>query len=268
MKLTQKIRFEIAVYLALASLAISMAIISDTFIEGTVKAFVISVASGLFGVAILFFLLNRLFGITTGPEDVKHAIVRLAEERSTLVSDNAAARKLFHIDELLKTTRSLWIVGYNVESFLNHFRDSIVACVQRGGNVRILIIDPASKAREVIRENSSRHIFEKNLSLSFTHASYITDHLKNRPGRSRGRFELKLTKWIPSCAMIIVNPKFDSGTMKVSVNTPHYDTPRGGGRLNMIFRRSIDRYWFNYFVIQYERLWEEAVADPARYRKV
>lgn len=242
-------RYEFAAYISIVCISLVLAAASTFIPWNTIANLALNLAASLLSVCLLFFLLNRFFLLpdmgSTGGE--------------TLLTTDLA-RETLDLNKRLGSAKSIDLLGYNLSSFLDEFRDKILSCVRRGGGVRILVINPNSAAGSVVKDNSRLESFSRNSdSTNELVHSYMGEQLQKERLPEGARLEFGRVNWIPSCSLVIVDRSLRKGVIKVAVNTPFYRTPRPRGRLNLLLKSSQDRHWFEFFADQFEELWRESV---------
>lgn len=262
MKLNQRIRLEIAVYLCVAALAVP-AIVASLYLENLLlQNLLISVAASFLSVAFLFFLVNRFFGINENgvqSDKIEH-LIKLAERRTSDLLDENEARNRFLLKELISSSEELDAISYNLSDFLITFWSLIIERVKQGAKIRLIAIDPSSCAYPVIDKSSPPHKpFDRSIHETLSRVQQIQKILAQEK-RLKGSFEFRLTCWIPSCGLIIINPKLRTkgGMMKISIHSPHYSTPHDESNLNIVLSQVEHDRWYTYFLNQFEKLWQES----------
>lgn len=262
MKLNQRVRLEIAVYISVAALAVP-AIIASLYLKNPVlQNLLLNIGAAFLSVAFLFFLVNRFFGINENgiqSDKIEH-LIQLAERKTTDLIDENEARNRFLLEKLITSCEELDAVSFNLTDFLITFWALIVERVKQGAKIRLIVIDPASCAYPVIDKNSPPHKpFDQSIHETLTRVQKIQKILAQEK-KLKGSFEFKLTCWIPSCGLIIVNPKSKTkcGVMKISIHSPHYSTPHDESNLNIVLSQIEQSRWYDYFLNQFEKLWQEA----------
>jgi hypothetical protein len=257
MKLSQHQRIEVAVYIIIISFAVIIAAISTT-LRDIPQQLGLNISADFIGVAVLYFLVNRFFGLN--PEKViskrTEMLFDLIEQKHQVLIDSKEAQKKLTDENLLQSAEELDVLGYTLVGFLGSFRGAVIERVKQGAQVRVLIVDPKSIAGEVIRQNSMAYPYEHYVVAALDHIRYIRDKLSESEKRIKGSFELRVINWIPSCALIIVDRSKQSGMIDVAVNTPYYRTLPSEGRLHYILEREQEPRWFLFYSQQFDRLWE------------
>jgi hypothetical protein len=96
----------------------------------------------------------------------------------------------------------------------------------------------------------------------FAKFSTALEHLKeiqntvNREHKSRGKLEVRLTTWIPSCTITLIDVKENTGTIYIKVNSPSFRQP-AKGTLSSTFTRKNNPLEVDYLVQQFDTLWHD-----------
>jgi hypothetical protein len=251
-------RFKQAVYIAIFSFALLLLLLGFISKEGYWRDLSLNIGTDLLGVVLLFFIVNKFFGLDT-EDNVSERIEKLLDNldrREDILCDNKEGIERFQFELLAQSLKELDVVGINLAEFLQEFYDQIICRVQDGAIVRILIIDPHSQARELINRNTTVNDFDGNVQRALGYAQKIQKGLINNSKRSKGSFEVHLINWVPSFSAIIVDKSLLTGTAKIAVYSLHYEIPVYSGRLNILAPRKEQSKWFDYCVDQFNRAWE------------
>ncbi len=248
MSRSQRRKFGIAVYLSVGALAVALAVIGVNYAQGALRDLALNLATDFLGVALLFFIVNQFFGLDAegAASDRVEALLRQIERKQSILASSAEARQRFPVKELLASARQADILGYSLKGFLDEYRNLLTERVQEGTKVRVLVIKPSSQAHAVIQENSRLFTFDAEIELSLGYVRQIKELLSKQGGQVKGTFELKLTSWIPSCALVIIDPTLETGIVKVAINSPYYKThPKD--RLYLVLEKQEQPLWFDYY---------------------
>jgi len=172
---------------------------------------------------------------------------------SPLIS-GVESRVQLNLPERLKSFRTLELLGYNLASVLRDIRDPIVNAInQNGAVVRIIVLDIESEAGITVESHSNRpHLIIPEMVNGLEH---IRDIQKRILPHTTGRLEVKITSWIPSCNMILIDSNDENGIGKIGINSPAFRQPMTG-RIGLIFTRKEFATELDYFVKSFHALWE------------
>src|SRR5438094_526996 len=133
MKLNQRVRLEIAVYITVAALAIPTIAAAFYLTNPLVQSLLINIGAAFLTVAFLYFLVNRFFEINENdiPSDKIGHLMQLAERRTSDLLDDNEARNRFLLKELISSCEELNAVSFNLSDFINTFWALIVERVKQ-----------------------------------------------------------------------------------------------------------------------------------------
>ena len=252
------LRYELAVYLLLAALAIITALIGINYSKAPFDSLFLNLSTELAGVVLIFFIVRRLF-LLDGENDLLEEISNLRTEvisGGSPFRSSKSSRRDFNFSERIRAAETLDLLGYSLANLLGTFREDIAEAISRGTRVRIMLLDPASVGGNSMIEkiaDKSRVWEPHERSLR-----YITEILRlvGEKGTVRGCVKTKLIPWVPSCYLNIFDGSTDDGIALVGINSL---TIRSGvpKRLHMLVSKVHHHREFNYFTSQYELLWNE-----------
>ena len=254
----QNRKFKIAVYITVLSFAFVFLVISFIVRDDFVRNLLMNIGTDLLGVTLLFFIVNKFFGLDTDESfsERLEALIGILERCVNILSDRDEGQKKFQLATILPTVQDLDVIGWNLPNLFQEFFEPIIKCVQAGAKVRVLIIDPTSMARDLIYQNTIMFDYDSRTQRAIKYIQIIQDRLKADARKHKGTFEFRVINWIPSCSVTIANKNLPSGSAKVDVYSLHYRIPAREGGLNFVLRRSEHPQWFEYYVNQFEKTWE------------
>jgi hypothetical protein len=249
----RRTRYLLAIYLLVASFAIILALVSILYALDPLQTLLMNLSTELLGVALIFFLVNRLFLLEEW--NLSERIERLANrlERRTGFLRGADYREPEVIEQLLNECSEICLLGYGCTGFLRSFLGLLKKRVHDGAHLRIMAIDPESKAAELLREHSKTSGAVSS-SRALGYARWIAEESQNG---GKGRVEVRLLNWIPSCSLILIDADKPGGYVRVSIYPPFYQSSLDE-RAHFALTRWEDERWYNTFIDQYERLWSQA----------
>ena len=165
------------------------------------------------------------------------------------------------LDSQIAGAKSIELLGYNLKSLLQELREPLAKAIIRGASVRIILVDIESNAtHEMFKQHSNRpHLLLPEWATGFEHIVDIQKMLQGAP-KLNGKFEVKVTDWIPSCNLIIFNSDDDNGLIKVGIHTVTVRQPLTG-RLSLILSKKDNSNAFEYFTKGFNMLWEKDSRD-------
>lgn len=163
----------------------------------------------------------------------------------------------FKVEKRIETAKSIELLGYNLKSVLQEIRVPLANAVIRGASVRVILVDITSKSvQETFQQHTNRpHLMFPEWVAGLEHIKDIQEILAGAP-KVNGKFEVKVTTWIPSSNLIIFNSDDENGIMKVGIHTVIFRQPLAG-RLSLILQRKDNQTAFEYFTKGFDTLWSK-----------
>ena len=142
MKSPQQKKLEVAAYIVISCLAVPSYILSLQVDPNSVfRDFLINISATLAGTGLLFFLLNRFFGLGGDPQEV----IRENKTKDFFqVEFPAELQKHFH------TATEVWLGGSSLNRTIPTYQSLIEEKIKQGLKVNILLIDPNGVATEQV----------------------------------------------------------------------------------------------------------------------
>lgn len=142
-----------------------------------------------------------------------------------------------------------WSVTFNTT--LRVLRYTIEQALLSGTEIHILLVEPNSLTSERSRflDKSRKEKTNKGIRDTLTMLAEISTSIKAE------KLEVRLVHYLPTCAMIAVNPHLQTGLLRIRLNTIHIP---GKTRPSFTLFRNRDNEWFEFFYNQYELVWNEA----------
>jgi hypothetical protein len=259
MKLNPKQRLEIGAYIVTIALAIPSYVFALLVKNSSFQDLLINLSATFAGAGFLFFLLNRFFGLDNDLSNIIETSLRRITATKSILATNDEWPLLFPKKDILNIAEKVDVLGITPIDFLQYYREVIIKRVQVGTIVRLILIDPTSKASATFREVWEYSTFDTDFQRSLGLIHEIQDAIK-KSGKSKGKFEIRLLAWIPSCTMIIVDSHLSTGKAKVAVNNPNYSTSTAS-RPHIILNKNNDPYWYTYYNDEFEKLWNQAKSE-------
>jgi len=268
-------KYKIAVYMILTLLAIVLAILGFWKFEAEqpVLTLLLNMSTELAGAALIFLIVEWFFGLGESSDTDERLSLADAQIRALLAEQEKGrnpflagdvARRQFDFRNLLKTADSVDIAGYSCANFLAHFRIDIAGEIRRGLTFRLMMVDPGNSAGALMQANiADPNGTQEPHERSMRYLREIAEIL-DKGEQPKGSFTVKLLNCIPSCFVNLVNSGRPDGRASVGINSFVLETgvPR---RLDILLSKAVHPREFQYFVDQYERLWESernTLVDP------
>jgi hypothetical protein len=149
------------------------------------------------------------------------------------------------------------VVGASLISWVVPHYDFFERQMKRGCKFRFLLLDPTSPAVPVWDLTTRSPVIKIDIERTLESLKLMKQAEKD----SRGRCEVRLGKVFPPFSMIAVDPAKDTGWMIVEIHTYKRTL---GERPHIRLSHMSDNKWFDFYVGQYEQLWEDStIWDPS-----
>jgi hypothetical protein len=225
-----------------------------------------NLSTELLGAVLIFILLNLLFPISDEKSILERISLTLSriENKVPVFLDRQSVRNQFDFKGLLKDAKQLDVLGYSSVSLIEDYRAEITKAVMNGTHVRILLVKPKSAAANLMSSHSRVKTYEPDMIKTQNRFKITEEELEDSSKKPKGSFNVKYTSWIPSCSLVIFNRKSDNGILKLKVYPICYSTSSAEITPHQVIKRQENSIWFDYFVSQYERLWNEYSCDSSK----
>lgn len=257
-------RYVLAVYLIVLSLAVILVLVGLFFTTSPDwKSVWINLGTGLLGVAALFFLVQRFFlADEWGLSDRIEQLVRRLE-----LAERPSAEEFFtklpDLDPHIRYASQIDMCGVTLTSAINKHYGIIRERLQKGATVRLLIVDPDSRALEMSAlrsESPDADYYGKRLEATFNDLHSLCRSLQYfRQGQQTapltGTIEVRLLPFAPSFGIYKFSNDQDNGTVLVEI-FPHKSGFVSVPAFALVPER--DGKWYSYFVDQFEDMWQSA----------
>jgi hypothetical protein len=204
---------------------------------------------GIFGSILLMFggyIAWRETSSTTASESGKF----------TLIASGDSTKQSFRLEKYLNGAKTIDLLGYSLKGMLQDLRDPLAQAIIQGAIVRIVVVDITSPSANLLREHSRRpQLLLSEWITGLQHISDIQKILSNAPKVS-GRLEVKVTSWIPSSNLILINANDENGILKAGIHSVTFRQPLSD-RLSLTIKRKDYPHAFNFFVKGFDILWNE-----------
>ncbi len=254
MKETGRNRYFLLVYLLLASVSVILFLVGILDGGEPITSFSLNLSAELLGVCVLYFLVDRILSVEEWNASKRIDELTRRLEKNTGFLKGREQREDSTLYELLEGSSDVRLLGYSLVGFTRTFRDSLALAIHNGAHIRILVIDPKSKAAEIISENSSlTSEFQRDIDQARDYLAFIGSHCKN----DKGKLEVKFMNWIPSCGIVIIDPEKKKRYLRVSIYPPCYDSPLSDRAHFKLTYVGYER-WYDTYIKQFEDLWSQA----------
>ena len=264
-------RYVLAVYLVVMSLAVILVLIGLFFTESPDwKSVWINLGTGLLGVVVLFFLVQRFFlADEWGLSDRIEQLVKRLE-----LSERPSARDFFvkapSLDDYVRSATQIDMCGVTLTSTVNKQFGNLRERLAHGATIRLLIIDPNSLGLEMSAWRSevpedieyySKRLEATFKDITYLHKSWLGQEEAQLSGQKRDNFAVRLLSYAPSFSIY----RFENDTGNRDIYVELYT--HGTGYLSPpVFNLTPERdeVWYDYFAEQFNFMWQQATPwEPA-----
>jgi len=174
----------------------------------------------------------------------------------SLIASSDTSKQSFRLQNYLDKAKTIDLLGYSLKGMLQDLRQPLAQAIIQGAVVRIMVVDITSPSANLFREHSRRPnlLFPEWLA-GLQHIKDIQNILSNAPKVS-GRLEVKVTSWIPSSNLVIVNASDENGILKAGIHSVTFRQPLSE-RLSLAIKRKDYPQAFDFFVKGFDILWND-----------
>jgi hypothetical protein len=257
----QRARYLLAVYLIVAFIAIILGLIAFNRGTDAWQSLLLNLSTELLGVVFVFFLVNYFFLL--GDWDLSERVERLVKRLE--LRDRPTATGFFapipSIDSHIEKATRIDLCGVTLSSIMRKQKTNLHGCLWAGCNIRLLIIDPDSPALEEADYRSDLgtvSTYRRALDTTFQDIEHLLrkwDSQRDDTETSMlGKLSVRLLPYLPPFGIRSFDANQPNGTLFVEIY-PHR-TPSKSPTFELTAQN--DGEWYQYFVTQYDRLWENA----------
>jgi len=171
-----------------------------------------------------------------------------------LANQSVVARESF-----LKVSQ-IDVMGYSLRNFIHNNQQTLIQAVMNGASIRLIVIDPNGKSIEVIEKIKPRTGLADDVRRSLQISKNIIDESKET---IRGKYEIRIIDWIPSCSLTIFNASSEDGWMEVGIFPPNYKKI-AEKKAYIQFSKKENENWFVEYASEFNDLWN--VARPYEHK--
>lgn len=174
----------------------------------------------------------------------------------SLVASGDTTKQSFRLQEYLDKAKTIDLLGYSLKSLLQDLREPLAQAIIQGAIVRIVVVDITSSSASLFREHSRRpNLLFPEWITGLQHIADIQNILSNAPKVS-GRLEVKVTSWIPSNNLVLINANDESGILKAGIHSVTFRQPLSD-RLSLTIKRKDYPHAFDFYVKGFDMLWND-----------
>ncbi|MBM3300188.1 MAG: hypothetical protein FJY85_09555 [Deltaproteobacteria bacterium] len=155
--------------------------------------------------------------------------------------------------ERAKQARQIFLGGYTLINVVGSNMGLLEQRLKDGCQLRVLMIDPNALAGELIRSTELTGRFSRDAETVLAYMIQLRETIRST---KKGKLEVRLLNFVPSCGFIIIDGGQPYGWMSIGIYPPAYKS-RLEERVHFELNRDGDQPWFGLFMGQYEKLWGE-----------
>lgn len=256
MRKKQKVKYLIAIYTIVASLAVIIWLSAYFTSNSLFQATLLNLATELLGVVFIFFIVNYLFSLDDWDtnERIERLLDRLENDRKIRAKDFFVRKP--SIEKLIKESKFIDLcgvaLGTTIDSHLSLIRDSI----RQGANVRILIMEHRDDTLEIAArrsESDDREYYEKKLEATIRNLEFLQSNSSSVSQEYKGVLEVGFLSYPPSFGTKLFRKNSEEGICFIEIFTHHVGW---GEPPNFVLESDIDKEWYAYFQNQFEAMWQ------------
>lgn len=241
-RFSHKSKLEIGAYLVTLALAFPFYFIATKFENTTLGDLLINLSATLAGAGFLFFLLNRFFGIEMG-----------AKNESEFSAMNFFKSDFEDLRDKVKNAKTVCINGVTLSRTSNSFLIDLRSCIENGGTVKIIVVNPNKPALDLASRKVTRHQSPEKLRRECLTALDNFETLWDKP-QNKKRFEVRLSDAVPTFGLWIING--EGRTAEIWAEIYSF---RGEKDPAIKLTPHKDGIWFDYFKSQFDMLWADSI---------
>lgn len=258
----RRIRYRLAIYLVVASLAAIFLLIGINNATGTWQSVLLNLSTELLGVVLLFFIVNYLFLMDDW--SLSERIEKLVSKLE--MAERPSAKDFFSetpkIDPYIAEAKKIDLCGVSLTSTINKQLTRLRERLQEGANVRLLVVNPNSLAVQMSTlrsEEDDIEYFQKRMDSTFKDIDYLFRNLRDYKldgdDSQKGTLEVRLLSYAPSFGL----SSFEIGSSNKLLFVELYPHHAGyGSPPHFKLTPQNDGDWFEYFSNQFDVMWAEA----------
>jgi hypothetical protein len=161
------------------------------------------------------------------------------------------------VENQIANAKTIELVGYNLKSFLQEYREQLAKAVVKGATVRIILTNLMDHSTQEILAQHSNHP-QRMLPAWVAALESIQEMQAMVAGapKNNGNLIVKFTTWFPSCNLIIFNSGSDTAMAKVGIHTVTFRQTLAG-RVSLILSKKDNAKAIDYFIKGFDILWEK-----------
>ncbi len=205
---------------------------------------------GVFGAFLLF------LGIYSTWQETFQQPRRIDVSEFDLIASRDTSKQSFRLERYIGDAKTIDLLGYTLKGLLRDLREPLVQAIIRGAIVRIIVVDVHSTSTKLFEKHTDKpELVASNWITGLQYIKDIRTRLEMVPKVS-GRFEVKVTSWIPSNNLVLVNANTEDGILKAGIHSVTFRQPISD-RLTIVIRREKYKQAFDFFAKGFDLLWNK-----------
>lgn len=143
------------------------------------------------------------------------------------------------------------VLGYSLRNFIHNNQQTLVEAVLNGASIRLIVIDPDGNAIKLVEGIKPKTGLADDVRRSLQISGNI---LEDSKASIRGKFEIRVIDWIPSCSLTILNPMNEDGWLEVGIFPPNYKRV-AEKKAYIQFSKKENENWFTEYLNEFNDLW-------------
>lgn len=236
-------------YVTLAAMAVALLLASLLVENKLLHDFTFHLSIAFFGATAIFFLIEKV--LLRRNQAILATLERTAERLEGKLHFLRPISENRPFSEQLERGNEVCILGNTLTRLLPTYERAIRQFLDRGGSLRVLVLDPNGEGCRFLAFHSGRNV-KAALESMLPLATSLSAHIK---ATQRGEFELRVNDWPASCGMYLVDPSSSGGYIRVTLYPPDIASPLAN-RPHFILKADSDQPWYDIFREQFETMWK------------
>ena len=183
-------------------------------------------------------------------------IIRLLDHSHDVFQNEAASFP--DVRERLKSFQQLDVIGYALDQFLSSHDTEIIEGIRdRGARVRVITIDPDSIAGQ------AADAYSGGVQLGVQKTENVINSIRRQVGPEHAQqIECIQIDRPPHINAVIIDPHKNNAVLRLVLYELTGPTIHGTDRMCLMMNRMNDTKWLQYFVKEFNKVWDEWMGRP------
>lgn len=202
-------------------------------------------------------LIERFFSLKKIEKNVKETneFLKLKEGKASLDEIFTTRKELEPLESRLKYTKDVKITGASLfrltTEYMNLFEDK----ANDGCNFKFILLNPNCISTELVAKNI---VYEINDVKTYTsNINNTINSLQQLKNKYPDKIEIKTVEFLPAYSLLITDSEKESGIVRLELYTQQVPTRN---RPQLVLMKNREPKWYNFFVNQFDKLWESSTA--------